>query len=49
MVTVERVEGEKRIDVFLLRCGSLDEARAKAISLAAQIEAGIFKEQTPDR
>ena len=46
MVTVERVEGDDRTEVFSLHCDSLDVARAKAISLAAQIEAGTFEEQT---
>lgn len=47
MVTVERVTGDERTDVFMLRCNTLDEARAKAISLAGEIETGNFEEQPP--
>lgn len=47
MVTVERVEGDERSDVFMLHCETLDEARAQAVSLAEQIEAGTFREQPP--
>ncbi len=45
VVMVTRVEGEQRTDVFELHCSTLDEARAKAVSLAGEIEAGTFKEQ----
>jgi hypothetical protein len=46
VVMVTRVEGEQRIEVFEWHCSTLEEARAKAISLAGEIEAGTFQEQT---
>jgi hypothetical protein len=47
-VTVTRVEGEQRTEVFEMDCNTLEEAHAKAKSLAEQIQAGTFQEQ-PDR
>ena len=47
VVIVTRVEGDERTKVFVLHCSTLDEARAKAISLAGEIEAGTFQEQPP--
>ncbi len=47
MVTVERVESDQRTDVYMLHCDTLEEARAQAVTLAEQIEAGTFREQPP--
>jgi hypothetical protein len=47
MITVERVEGDQRTGVFMQHCYTLEEARALAVALADQIEAGTFQEQPP--
>jgi hypothetical protein len=47
MVMVERVEGDKRTEVFMLRCDTLEEARGQSVTLAEQIEAGDFRDQPP--
>jgi hypothetical protein len=47
VVTVTRVEGEQETEVFVMMCDTLDEARAKAKTLAKEIEAGTFQEQPP--
>jgi hypothetical protein len=48
VVVVARVEGEKRTDVYHFHCSTLAEARAKAIAVAREIEAGTFVEHALD-
>jgi hypothetical protein len=47
VVMVTRVEGDERTEVFVEHYITLDEARAKAVDLAAEVEVGTFQEKSP--
>ncbi len=49
IVTVTRVDGEQETEVLESFCETLEEARAAAVAVAAEIEAGRFEERPSQR